>query len=433
MRSIRLYLVAVLLAVICIASFIAALKGYQQSLAQANLLLDGQLQNMANLLDRSDRQTVGPVLADGWMLQIIATDEIAQHSDSSLLPLLNLASGFHDVNYEGNRWRVLSTRAASNDRVIIVGLHSRDYRDLGERIVLQAVQPFIWMVPVLGLLVWFIVGTGLSPMRRLANELQRRRADDLTIVNGDGYPSELNQVVVALNQLFERLNQAYEREKQLTADVAHELRTPIAALKIQLHNLEVEGAASEELEEVRVSVQRIGHAIDQILAINRVTADSAMEARTLLNLESETQTILADLDVQLSRRQQTIELFSEPCEVVCDRTSFLMLIRNLIDNASKYSPPGADIRVTLTHNAPWAVLTVEDSGPGIAESERKQALQRFYRARQSSDVTGSGLGLAIASDVASLHDGSISLDSSEDLGGLKVTVKLPLAPEIESP
>lgn len=418
MTSIRLYLVAVLLSTICIASFLAVLRGYQESLARANLLLDRQLEDTAALLDMLQPGPFGPVVTDEWALRVVprgATDDV-------ILP--DMKPGYHDMNFEGRRWRVLVRPARRDDLVILVGHPLRVYRGLTEEIVLVAVQPIVLVVPLLGVLVWIIVGAGLSPLKRLVGALRARRADDLDAIEPSGYPAELQTVIRSLNHLFERLNDAYLREKRLTADAAHELRTPVAALKIQIHNLEQERGASEDSNELKSSVDRISHAIAQILTINRLNPDTFRDMMSRVDLRAIAEQVLADCDTTLLARNQQIDLDAQRCDIWGESTSLAILLRNLIDNASRYSPTGSPLRVALREDGSCVEIRVDDAGPGIPAEERDRVLDRFYRGPNQHLATGSGLGLAIVADVVHLHGGTLVLDDSP-LGGLQVRVRLP--------
>ncbi|MET0378369.1 MAG: ATP-binding protein, partial [Spongiibacteraceae bacterium] len=264
-----------------------------------------------------------------------------------------------------------------------------------------------------------------------AATLQQRRAGELEAVDRSGYPAELAVVITSVNQLMERLAEAFEREQRFAADAAHELRTPLAAIKVNLHNLAREAQLeAHSLDDLTRDVERMGHSIEQILALYRFTPEQLLAASTRCDLRKLAQAVIIDLYDACHARQQTIELEADAVAVEGSEFALQTLLRNLIDNACKYTPAGGNILLSVTARDGCARIAVEDSGPGIPAADYKRVFDRFYRVggdRHASAVIGSGLGLSIVQHIVRLHDGRITLLQSRRLGGLRVEIELPMS------
>jgi two-component system sensor histidine kinase QseC len=438
MKSIRLYLVLALVSAICLANFIAAVQGYRDGMAAGDRLLDSQLIEMSQALEQLYATATTPpahLYGESRVFQIWR-DGALQHRSAfgPETPLGELEPGFHFASYNGLRWRtyVLRTHENGNDTVIVAAQRYDLYAQIIERMVLQATLPIFWIVPVIGALIWLIVGLGLKPLRTLAATLQSRRAGELQAVASNGYPQELGVVITSVNQLMGRLAEAFAREQRFAADAAHELRTPLAAIKISLHNLAQHGDIDRDtLLNLTRAIDRMSHSIEQILALHRFTPEQLKAASTRCDLRQLAQAAIIDLYDACRAKQQSIELEADD-PVVIEGGEFALqtLLRNLIDNASKYTPAGGSILLTVNRRGDEACIAVDDSGPGIPEADRQRVFDRFYRVggdRHASGVVGSGLGLSIIAQIVRLHGGRVALQHSERLGGLRVEILLPLS------
>lgn len=304
------------------------------------------------------------------------------------------------------------------------------YRELIDGIILASLLPIIWVLPLIAVLIWLIVGYGLRPLKQFAETLRRRSANELNTISSDGLPTELSQVIESTNKLFARLSEAFEREQRFAADAAHELRTPLAALKINLHNhAQNIQTPDENVIAVQASAKRMEASIEQILSLYKLTPETFRRTLTSCNIKSVAQTSLIDIFPALEAKQQNIELNGDDIKVEADEFSLSMLMKNLIENAIKYTPPSGNILVTIKDlDQDNISIIVEDSGPGIPKADYSRVFDRFYRVgrdRHASGVIGSGLGLSIVSHIVRLHNGEIKLSQSQSLGGLAATVLLP--------
>ncbi|MBV1932292.1 MAG: sensor histidine kinase N-terminal domain-containing protein [Porticoccaceae bacterium] len=461
MTSIRLYLVIVLLSTICLVNFVAALHGYRSSMAQADKLLDRQLTDSANLLakleftdigrqDSRDFETLSSetrhpqlIYPQTMMFQIWQGGRLLERSSNAPQALiLPLELGFHIKNHQGLHWRILVQQSddtpADASRWIIVGQSADAYTTLIEGVIFQSIWPIIWVLPILGVAIWLIVGLGLRPLRQLAKLLEQRKTDELSPLQASGYPGELTTLVESTNSLLTRLSEAFEREKRFASDAAHELRTPLAVLKVNLHNIAEEvGIDNASLQELEASVDRMGHSIEQILALYRLTPDKFYSTLSWVDISALARESIAELYPKCQNKNQQITLDAQPQKIECDAFAISTLLRNLIDNASKYTPTGGSIAVSVSFQNQaqnqqaqnqQVIVAVEDSGPGIPHASLERVFDRFYRVggdHHSSGVVGCGLGLSIVEHIVHLHHGQIELGQSKELGGLRVSVVLP--------
>jgi two-component system OmpR family sensor kinase len=282
------------------------------------------------------------------------------------------------------------------------------------------------MAPILMLIVWWVVSRSLAPVARVRSQMAQRRADELSPLSEVGLPDEIRPLMQELNLLLERVRQAFDAQRMFVADAAHEMRSPLTALKIQLQGLQRAGDdAARELgiRRLAAGIDRAAHLVDQLLVLARQEARVATGVDfTAVDLAQVA--ILSVEDTLFAAQNRRIDLGVHRAEaaVVSGHLEALRILAcNLLDNAVKYTPEGGTVDLNVQATAAGIVLSVEDSGPGIAEADRSRVLDRFYRASGAS-ATGSGLGLAIVNTIANLHQATVRLDQSVRLGGLRVQV-----------
>ncbi|MDX1492301.1 MAG: ATP-binding protein [Pseudohongiellaceae bacterium] len=450
MASIRLFLTLTLISIIVLVSFLSSLRGYRESMLEAEQLFDLQLLEYAKLLN-----LLNPQLYDADNPQVIERLIAPTDGDASLSAEMRLAYqifdesqnlvlrsvaapvdkmttlevGYHDVNFSGYRWRSLVVAEPRNKHWVVVAQRYDVRYELAESIILQAVLPTVVGIPIAAVLIWFIVGYGLRPIKDLASAVHAREVSDLTAVQLDNVPRELTPLTQSTNELLKRLQSSFEREKRFAADAAHELRTPISVLKVQMHNLLAEMSNdNQSIQELRQGIEAMEQLVEQILVLNRTAPDQYMMQFSKLDFHALAQELLSIEYQEFANKDQNVELIGGETFVLGDQTALRSLIQNLLRNASKYTPAGGSIVVTVSKLKEGATVIVEDSGPGIAEEFRQRVFDRFYRLQgdqHDSGIAGSGLGLAIVKHIVDMHSASISLAQSQHLGGLKVTVVFP--------
>ncbi|MDO8860834.1 ATP-binding protein [Haliea sp. E1-2-M8] len=429
MKSIRTSLVVMLVAAFTLVSFVAALNGYRASMDKAEILLDAQLRYASDILT-----SIGPGYsteadsvngAEGFVFQVWDGDSLLLRSASApTRPLTAFEDGYRYVNFGGYRWRTL-TVASGEQRWSMVAERADVRYLLAESVVLESVTPLLLWLPVAALLIWVLVGWGLAPLRDLSRQINRKASDDLAPLQYTEPPAELRQVIESTNGLLLRLAAALQREKHFASHAAHELRTPISALKIHLHNLEGELGPSSALTHANAGVQRMQHLVEQLLDLARTQPELIKANFHTMDLHLLAQRVTADSWPEFEVRGQSLSLTGESVLMQGDEAMLEVLLRNLLDNARKYTPSGGEVAVFAGRRASSVVLEVADSGPGIPRDERERVFERFYRVgeRRQGGVTGAGLGLAIVQHIVQLHGARISLGDSALGSGLAVTVE----------
>jgi two-component system sensor histidine kinase QseC len=446
--SIRRYLVLILLSIITLVTFLAAIQGYKASMSQANDLFDEQLQIIGKtLLATSATYNKIAFESPASKATVIRSDHIAYQlfSNETLLLrtnnapqmiLTDLPSGFTDLNFLGQRWRVFIETAKEQQphKRVLVAQPLEQRFSLAQDVILSAVTPIILVIPVIALFIFLAIRQALKPLTVLRRELSEKKINDLSKLSSQTSTKELQPVIHTLNLLFERLSSAFTRERHFASDAAHELRTPLSVLKINVHNLQM--TQSEKLDkdgqvslmQLGQSVDRMAHVVDQILTLNRTNPDQLTMAVTQLELQALLQQVISDLYPEIMKHQHDISLESQVSTIYANEFALLTLVKNLIGNACKYTPNGGQILVKTRVNEQSFTLIVEDSGPGIEQSEYDRVFDRFYRVggdSHQSTVVGCGLGLAIVQHIVKLHQGKITLAKSTQLNGLKVSVTFP--------
>jgi len=304
---------------------------------------------------------------------------------------------------------------------------------MAEKVVLASIVSVIAVIPIIALLIWLVVGFGLSPISRFADSFKTKEATDLSPILLGDVPKELKVLASSANDLLKRLEQSFEREKRFASDAAHELRTPITAIKLHIDNLLAETTyPSQSTKLLKISIDRISHLVEQILALNRSSPDQYLSNFTKFDLVEVTQNIIIEQYSVLSDKNIKIVLKGETCPIIADQFGIETLISNILSNAIKYCYKNCNIEITLNYDNDNITLVIMDSGPGIKAELRGRVFERFYRVdgdRHQSTVSGCGLGLSIVRHIVTLHKGKIDLADSADEAnfdsGLKVTVTLP--------
>ncbi|MCP5306718.1 MAG: HAMP domain-containing protein [Chromatiaceae bacterium] len=342
-------------------------------------------------------------------------------------------AGYSDVRVDGGDWRIYGVRDAASGLTVQVGERHAFRSELVRYITHNTLMPLLLALPVLAVLVWIIVGRALSPLRRVVREVSRRAPGTLQPIVDDDTPYEIHSLVDALNSLFARVGAAIERERQFTADAAHELRTPLAALKAHLQVAKRQAAESttqQSLDRALAGVDRATHSVEQLLLLARA---DAQQTRAMVSCEIDLRDVAAGVVAAMSQfafeRDIDLGVDGDRGIVVCgDKTALEVLLRNLVDNALRYTPKGGTVSVEVARDDRTAQLHVRDSGKGIPPEERSSVFNRFRRGvgEQADGMSGSGLGLSIVQRIARLHSAEITLGDGLQGRGLGVTVSLPL-------
>ena len=364
-----------------------------------------------------------------WML---ASNRLALRSQGAPeTPMTDLLEGFSNRVINGESWRVYALTDINRGLQVQVGEGNERRGELKITIAERILIPALVSLPALALLIWVGVGRAMKPLRVIAQDVENREAGKLTPIDDAPVPTEARPLVHAINNLFQRLQETFENERRFTADAAHELRTPLAALKTQAEvalRAQEDGSRTEALRQVITGVDRAGHLVQQLLTLARIDPESWHGGRGVFNLREMAADTVAELTPQALSKHIDLGLQApaEAVKVTGDVGMVHLLVRNLVDNAIKYTPAQGTVTVSVERQGGRICLAVDDSGPGIPREDRERVFERFYR-RLGTGSAGSGLGLSIVRRIAELHEAGIDLLDS-DLGGLRVVVCFSSAP-----
>jgi two-component system sensor histidine kinase QseC len=448
LRSLQARLLALLLSLVTVVWLGAAALTWTDAQHELDELLDGHLAQAAALLvvqqARADGHGDDEGVADAPSLhkyapkvafQVFHEGHLVMRSaNAGTAPLSAQASGFSTVRLSDNQpWRVFATRGGESDVQVFVG-EQTDTRDDILWAVLQGVLlPLLLALPLLALLLWWAVRQGLAPLRQLSQTLGRRQPQALEPVVLKDVPTEMEPLVLALNGLFGRIDAMVAAERRFTADAAHELRTPIAAIRTQAQVALGAGNDSAQrdhaLQLTLAGCDRATRLVEQLLTLSRLEAaanpGAALPLNTPIDLSAVTRRTCADLAPASLLRQQELTLDAPAvCLVAGDDALLGVLVRNLVDNALRYSPDGATVQVSVAQRSGQVELLVQDSGPGLTDPEIARLGERFYRVL-GSDQPGSGLGWSIVKRIADVFAAEVQVQRASPLGGLAVTVRWP--------
>lgn len=350
------------------------------------------------------------------------------HSASAPSAAIQVNTGINDQWRQNQAWRTYKTVDPNTNISVIVAERENIREELETQITRDSVLIMLISFPFLAILIWIIVGRGLDSLKKVTNEVSHREPGYLEPVDFKAVPAEITPMVEELNHLFVRLRQAFEREKRFAADAAHELRTPLAALKTQAQvaskakNDEERDAA---LHKVIAGVDRSAHVVQQLLTFSRMLPETTAQL-TPTNLIKQATDIIADLAPEAIHKNIEIELIA-PAHLSMIKaipTAISILLRNLVDNAIRYTPTNGEVKVIIDEDADAVILQVVDNGPGIPPELRERVFERFYRVL-GNQATGSGLGLGIVQQIVDIHNAHIILDNAPNIDGkgLQVTIR----------
>ncbi|MBL8491454.1 MAG: sensor histidine kinase N-terminal domain-containing protein [Rhodocyclaceae bacterium] len=338
------------------------------------------------------------------------------------------ADGFSETDGPAGHWR-LYTQWDEKRRHQVQVAERHDARDeLTGQIALRLLMPALLGLPLLGAWAWLATRQGLAPLDAVARQIAAREPDRLHPLEPSEAPEEIRPLVDSLNALFGRVEQALEAERRFTADAAHELRTPLAALAAQAQvawRARDEAERRHAMELLEAGTTRAARLVDQLLTLARLDPQQARIREGRVALDRLAEEVCAAAGSLAVERQTTLELDAEPATVAGNPDMLRILLRNLVDNALRYTPGGGNVQVRVHPTPGGARLEITDNGPGIPQAERDAVFRRFHRLA-GQETEGSGLGLSIVARIAELHGARVALDDGAG-GGLRVRVEFAAA------
>lgn len=439
MRSLRRQLLAWSLAIVLLGGLVAGGVVFYQARQQAGELFDYQLRQLAfTLRDRDYNPSQLAEALQGEGLDFVIT---VWGADSRLLyrshPQIQVpgpnAQGFSDVETSLGTWRVFTIW--HRGLWIQVAQHRLAREALAFAAAFRTLVPFLLALPLMGFLIWRLVGREVRVLQRTAQAVAQRTPESLAPIEAESVPEEVQPLVDSLNGLLGRLGEAFAQQRQFIADAAHELRTPLTALRLQLQLAERapdEAARRKAHADLEQGINRAVHLVEQLLTLARADPEAGNAARGPVDLMELAQAAAQGLEAAAADRglRIALELRDGPLVVSGAAAALRTLLDNLLDNALRHGTPREKASDTVLVRAYRrdgdGVLEVEDAGPGIPEEERARVFDRFYRGSEAAEG-GSGLGLAIVRRIAQAHGGRVELLDGASKG-LLARVTLPLKP-----
>ena len=437
MTSIRRWLLTWLILGLATSGLIAAFSIFQMSRDEANELFDYELRTVALSLPAnfgdagasSATPDFGGISDDRLVIDIWDQQGNLSYQSIKGLTLKRYPKGYRTIERDEYSWRVFGVH--QGDRFVQVAQPISVRDDLAIHLASRTLWPLWVFIPVTIVLVLFVVSRGLEPIRGLSRVLSARTSDSLDPVQVDGtLPIEIEPLVDELNGLLHRLSVASQAQRTFVADAAHELRSPLAALKLQLQVAAREGtlvAQDHTLEHIEQRLNRVIHLVQQLLTLAREDAPGSLAAASV-SLRRLAEQAVGDLSLLAEAKEIDLGLEckggTQPDDryvVIAEGRALTTLLNNLIDNAIRYTPRGGTVDVVLLREPAGITLEVSDSGPGIPQEERRRVFDRFFRGADAQEQ-GSGLGLAIASKIVERHHARLTLENHAARPGLAVRV-----------
>ena len=436
-ESVQLKLSVTLSMAILMVAIVAGVFSFLSAFDEAHELQDDVLRQVAQLMDRQhlspDAPTTDTRLKDPDEESRVIVQRLGEISHSAAavdaggaLPLPStLSDGLHTLELGGETFRVLVKTTTVGER-IAVAQESGFRNEIARDGALRTVMPFLILVPVLLLIVADLVRKMFRPIAALSKEIDQRAEQELHPIDDHHLPVEIRPFAVAINRLLARVSQSMESQRRFVADAAHELRSPLTALSLQAERLadaEMSGLAHERLTVLRQGIERGRSLLDQLLTLAK--AQSATDLpRSPVSVQGIYRRVLEDLMPLAEAKHIDIGVeVMQDAEVWASELDMIAVVKNLVDNAIRYTPQGGRVDLSVGVSQGKAELRIQNNGPGIPLAERDRVFDPFYRMLGSQQI-GSGLGLSIVQTIAHRIGAEIRLDFADDVQQTGLVVKV---------
>lgn len=437
MKSLKKQLIFWLVGLLTVVGVLAGGISFYFALEEANGLLDHQLRQIARSVDEGSqlpamqarfRQENEEEKESDFVIQVWVGKESGRSSRPGFdLPRMAV-SGFSDLSSHNSKWRVYTM--IHPHRTVQVSQGEDVRLEIATHSAMRVLFPVVVLIPLSWLLVGVVVSRLLRPLESVTEAAIHRDVASHTPLPTENVPEEVAPLIRAMNDLIARLGDALELQRQFLSDAAHELRTPLAALQLQIENLS-RNHSREDLEiridEMRRGSQRASHLVGQLLKIARYEAQNKPIVRSEVHLDTFVKSCIADFIPLADHRDIDLGMIHDDAAVIAGNPEDLrILIGNLIDNAIRYTPEGGKVDVSVNVSGHNAMVEILDTGPGIPAALLPRVFDRFFRAA-GQETEGSGIGLAIVKAIAQRESAKVILANRQDGHGLRASIVFNLA------
>lgn len=442
MISLKKQLVVWLIVLLTIVGVLAGGISYDLARNDASALLDQQLRLVARSIDEGSqlasmqsgfKREGEEEMERDFVIQVWYEDKPVRTSRPDFSLPRAQSTGFSNMMEKYGTWRAYTI--VYPNRTVQVSQSNRVRSEIAASAAMRASTPIAGLIPLLWLLVAFGVRHFLKPLDAVTNAATARDASSLDPLPLAGIPQEILPLIIEMNALLYRLKEALESQRQFVSNAAHELRTPLAAMQLQIENL-LQNQSPQDLNlrvgELVSGVQRASHLVNQLLKMARFEA-KRQSVRTEVDLGEIIKSCIADFVPLAERKHIDLGMLrDDKCNIVSNADDLRILFNNLLDNAIRYIPEGGRIDVSLIHAETRTIVEISDNGPGIPESLLPRVFDRFFRA-SGQETDGSGIGLAIVKAIADRESAEIRLCNREDGSGLVARIAFPMYPDYHQP
>lgn len=416
---------------IIVVALVAGTFSFYASVEESNELQDSTLAQIAELA-RSERISVPQWrgASNGGEASILVQLLPAINEPGALHFLANatVKPGFQTLLANGVSYRVL-VRPLTPQLQVAVAQRTSERDEIALESAWRTLLPLLMLIPVLLWVVAGLIKKSMQPIARHARELELRGERDLTPLSAEGLPGEILPFITAINRLFSRVSAGVESQRRFVADAAHELRSPLTALSLQaeqLASVEMSTSARQRLLRLQQGIMRARHLLEQLLSLARVQLNGA-SSLTPVSIQQVFRRVIEDMLPLAEARSIDLGVCRpQDIRLMLHETDLFTLVKNLVENAIRYTPVGGVVDIQLRVVGRYAILAVEDNGPGIAADQRQRVLDAFYRI-EGAGSCGAGLGLSIVNAILVRMGGRLVLaDATHYASGLKAMVILPL-------
>lgn len=443
--SLQSQLTVLVLSAVMVIWLLTSFLAWQDASHEVDEILDSHLAQAASLLvvqqatemGENEHQVDAPLLhhyAPKVLFQVFHEGQLSMRSANApskpLHELKGLQNGFSTIQLDNVSWRVFAAYGNENDVQVFVAEKIETRAAILKAVVRSMSLPLLLALPLLGIAVWWAIRRGIRPLNNLGKLLAKRQAGSLDEIYIEASTSEMQPMIASLNDLLKRTANLLESEQRFTADAAHELRTPIAAIRMQAQVALAELNQEQQkraLINTLAGCDRATHLVEQLLTLARLESAEQTQKESI-DLGALVRSVMGEIAIKaLSKNQNLVFELDEAApatqaRILGNPILLAILLRNLIDNAIRYSPDSAKIIVHQQVQDKQNLLLIEDSGPGLSDAEMQRLGERFFRVI-GNQASGSGLGWSIIRRIAQAHQIEIAIEKSSKLGGLSISLK----------